>query len=93
MFNLSNDEYLKYSFTELEKSLVRPFYTPKEINRYFSDKRNNFWVIYTSSKFKDSKEILPYQNIKNHLDKFEKIITSDNRPYGLHRARDERIFV
>jgi adenine-specific DNA-methyltransferase len=27
------------------------------------------------------------------LDKFKGVITSDNKPYGLHRARDERFFI
>jgi hypothetical protein len=27
------------------------------------------------------------------LDQFQKVITSDNKPYGLHRARDERFFL
>ena len=31
-------------------------------------------------------------NLKIHFDKYKKIITSDNRPYGLHRARNEEIF-
>ena len=34
----------------------------------------------------------PYPNLKAHLDQFKKVITSDNKPYGLHRARDERFF-
>jgi adenine-specific DNA-methyltransferase len=33
-----------------------------------------------------------YPNLKKHLDKFRNIITSDNKPYGLHRSRDERFF-
>ena len=33
-----------------------------------------------------------YPNIKKHLDKFRDVITSDFRPYGLHRARDENFF-
>ena len=33
-----------------------------------------------------------YPNIKRHLDQFKKIITSDNKPYGLHRARRESFF-
>lgn len=33
-----------------------------------------------------------YPNLKKHLDKFQNVITSDNKPYGLHRARDEKIF-
>jgi adenine-specific DNA-methyltransferase len=28
-----------------------------------------------------------------HLDQFNKVITSDNHPYGLHRARDEKFFL
>ena len=34
----------------------------------------------------------PYPNLKAHLDQFKKVITSDNKPYGLHRARDQRFF-
>lgn len=33
-----------------------------------------------------------YPNLKAHLDKFKNVITSDNKPYGLHRAREERFF-
>ena len=33
-----------------------------------------------------------YSNLKNHLDKFKNVLTSDNKPYGLHRAREERFF-
>ena len=32
------------------------------------------------------------RDIKKHLDKFKKVITSDNAPYGLHRARKESFF-
>jgi type I restriction-modification system DNA methylase subunit len=92
VFNLSEDEYNSYNFSDEEKQLIRPFYTTKEINRHFSNNKNNFWVIYTSSKFRDKSAILPYPNLKNHLDKFQAIITSDNKPYGLHRTRNEKIF-
>lgn len=93
VFNLSLSEYNKYEFTENEKLLLKPFYTTKELGRYFCNSKNNYWVIYTSSKFKNPDEIIPYPNLKLHLDKFEKIITSDNKPYGLHRTRNENIFL
>ena len=35
---------------------------------------------------------MPYPNIKKHLDKFVDVITSDNKPYGLHRTREENFF-
>ena len=38
------------------------------------------------------KKIEKYPNIKRHLDKFRKVITSDNKPYGLHRARNAYFF-
>ena len=92
VFNLSEIEFSNYNFQDNEKKLLKPFYTTKEINRYFANDKNKFWVIYTSSKFKNKSEITPYPNLKSHLDKFQKIITSDNKPYGLHRTRNEKIF-
>ena len=37
-----------------------------------------------------TKDMTPYPNLKAHLDKFIPVITSDNKPYGLHRAREEQ---
>jgi hypothetical protein len=70
------------------------FYTSKEISRYYANKQNKLWVVYTNSKFKDPKHIKPYPNLKKHLDKFEQVITasSGNKPYGIHRARNEKFF-
>lgn len=92
VFNLSTNELIDCNFSLDEKKLIKPFYTPKEINRHFASENNNYWVIYTTSKFKNVEEILPYPNIKKHLDKFQNIITSDNKPYGVHRTRNEKIF-
>jgi adenine-specific DNA-methyltransferase len=50
-------------------------------------------VIYTDSRFKDAAEIEDFPNLKRHLDQFNRVITSDNRPYGLHRARNEKFFL
>ncbi|EGD3164485.1 class I SAM-dependent DNA methyltransferase, partial [Campylobacter coli] len=48
--------------------------------------------IYTNSSFKNPNSMDDYPNLKKHLDKFQNVITSDNKPYGLHRARDEKFF-
>lgn len=92
IFNLTTEELNSLNLTDGEKSLVKPFYTTSELKRYCGTKKNKLWVIYTDSKFKNESEISPYPNLKNHLDQFRKIITSDNWPYGLHRARDEKFF-
>lgn len=92
IFVLNNKEKNSIPFTEKELELIKPSYTTKELGRYYANKRNSEWVIYTDSKFKYPENIKPYPNIKKHLDKFQKVITSDNKPYGLHRARDEYFF-
>ncbi|MDE0014090.1 MAG: hypothetical protein OXU36_23305 [Candidatus Poribacteria bacterium] len=54
------------------------------------DRRNE--NVGSASGFKDQKRIESYPNIKNHLDQFRAVITSDNKPYGLHRARNPYFF-
>ncbi|MBK9718929.1 MAG: hypothetical protein IPO85_15735 [Saprospiraceae bacterium] len=92
IFNLSSSEYANLNLTESERKLVKPFYTPQELVKYYGTPLIKYWIIYTDSKYKNINEIEPFINIKNHLDKFVKVITSDNKPYGLHRAREERFF-
>ena len=93
IFYLSEQEKQKLCLTEKEiKDLIRPFYNPTELFKYYGNSINKYWIIYTTSEFKNPKLIEQYPNIKNHLDKFKKVITSDNKPYGLHRARQENFF-
>lgn len=80
------------SFEDKEKQLIKPFYTTTELKRWYKISNNKKWLIYTDSSFKDHSRIQNYPNIKKHLDQFKKIITSDNKPYGLHRARKEYFF-
>ena len=92
IFVLSNEEKNNIPFTEKELELIKPYYTSNELKKYYGNRKNSEWLIYTDSRFKEPNAIKPYPNIKKHLDKFQKVITSDNKPYGLHRARDERFF-
>lgn len=92
IFNLSQAEYENLNLTEKEKELVKPFYTTSELLQYYGNPKNKLWIIYTDSSFKEEEEILPYPNIKKHLDKFLDVFTSVNKPYGLHRSRDEKYF-
>lgn len=92
IFNLSDTEYDNLGLADNEKELVKPFYTTSELSRYCGSSRNTLWVIYTDSGFKNERKIKPFPNLKNHLDRFRNVITSDNWPYGLHRARNEYFF-
>ena len=92
IFVLTNDEKNALSLNTNELSLIKPYYTTDNISRYYSCPNNNYWVIYTDSKFKNPDSLNAYPNIKKHLDRFLSIFTSDNKPYGLHRAREGRFF-
>ncbi len=92
IFNLSDQEYNNLNLSVQEKELVKPFYTTTELGRFYGTSKNKLWVIYTNSSFKKVENIEPYPNLKTHLDRFKDVITSDNKPYGLHRAREERFF-
>ncbi|MEK7153466.1 MAG: N-6 DNA methylase, partial [Patescibacteria group bacterium] len=93
VFNLSQEEYKGLNSNSAERQIIQPFYTPKQINRYLANPSNTTWVIYTDSEFKSPAHIEPYPNIKKHLDKYQAIITSANKPYGLHRSRNREIFL
>jgi len=90
IFVLSNRELKSLRLNKEEATIIRPYYTSDQINRYLSESRNNAWIIYSDKTI--WKHISKYPNIKRHLDRYSKIITSDFKPYGLHRARDERLF-
>lgn len=92
IFNLSQSEYDNLNFSINEKDLIKPFYTTSELQQYYGNPKNRLWIIYTDSSFKDAEKILPFPNIKGHLDKFLDVFTSVNKPYGLHRSRDEKYF-
>jgi len=93
IFGLSQSEKANLHLTNEEQKLIKPYYTTEQLSRYYANPNNQLWIIYTDSRFKSPKAITPYPNIKAHLDKFKGVITSDNKPYGLHRARDERFFI
>jgi hypothetical protein len=92
IFVLSDDEKKNLDFNKKELELIKPYYITKQIHKWYGNEENDEWIIYTDSKFKYTENIKPYPNIKKHLDKFQKVITSDNKPYGLHRAREEYFF-
>nr|NQU92810.1 Eco57I restriction-modification methylase domain-containing protein [Bacteroidota bacterium] len=92
IFVLNDDEKEAFDFNKMEIELIKPYFTTNQIHRWYGDSENVEWIIYTDSKFKYAENIKPYPNIKKHLDKFQEIITSDNKPYGLHRSREESFF-
>lgn len=78
--------------------LNKAWHAAQELANQFSQNlslyvSSDFQVIYTDSRFKSRTAMAPFPNLKRHLDQFVRVITSDNHPYGLHRARDEKFFL
>ena len=92
IFGLSNYEYQAMHLSELEKKLIKPYFTTEQIGRYYTQPTNKQWLIYTDSSYKKTNSLDNFPNIKSHLDQFIDIFTSDNKPYGLHRCRKEIFF-
>lgn len=81
---LTNEEVENLNLLKNEKILLKPIFESDNIQKYFVKRYNYFWVIYTNSSFKNPNSMDDYPNLKKHLDKFQNVITSDNKPYGLH---------
>jgi adenine-specific DNA-methyltransferase len=93
VFVIPKTIFEKIRFTELEKKFIKPYLRLHDVKKYrysFS----GFHVFYIGNQ--DNKEILQnrakYPHIVEHLDKYKKIITSSNAPYGIHRTREQRFF-
>lgn len=93
IFGLSMSEINALQLTESELKLIKPYYNSSDnVSRYIVS-TTDLSIIYTTSAFKNPHSMDSYPHLKAHLDQFKDVITSDNKPYGLHRARVESFFV
>lgn len=92
IFSLSTEEYHSLKLNDTEETLIKPYYTTVEIKRYYTEPNNHKWLIYTDSTFSNPNSMDNCPSLKSHLDEFQPVITSSNKPYGLHRARKEHFF-
>ena len=92
IFVLSSKELSDLNLSLEEKKMVKPLYTSKELERYSGNPKNQYWIIYTTSKFKEKCSMDKFPKIKAHLDRFQSVITSVNKPYGLNAAKQEKFF-
>jgi hypothetical protein len=90
IFVLNDAEIESLNLTPHERKVLKPYFTTKQIGRYFASPNNEYWIIYSNSDV--YKNIEKFPAIKEHLDKYSPVMTSVNKPYGLHRSRNESIF-
>ncbi|MFX1253078.1 MAG: Eco57I restriction-modification methylase domain-containing protein [Promethearchaeota archaeon] len=94
VFVLTSEELNNLSLNPEEETFIKPFYRASQLDAYYFDPNNQFWLIYTDQKRKKILETNPerFPNLIKHFSKFRSIITSDNAPYGLHRPKKEENF-
>lgn len=92
VFSLKNNEKNSLNLSEDELQFIKPYFTSDQLHQFYGSSENNRWLIYTPSNFNQANSMDDYPQLKSHLDKFSVVITSDNKPYGLHRARNENYF-
>ncbi len=91
VFVLNKNELSNLKLTDHENKIIKKYLNTKEVGKY-KVKANSEFLIYSDKETKQKLGSGLYPNIKNHLDKMKKFITSSNKPYGLHRPREARYF-
>ena len=93
IFGLSKSEIEGLELSEDELKLIKPYYNSSDNVARYMVGTTDLSIIYTPSTFKNPRSMDSYPHLKAHLDKFRDVISSDNKPYGLHRARVESFFI
>ena len=91
IFVLDNMELNTLNLSEDEMKNIKKYVDGNDLSKYninFSGK----YLIYSDSDCKEKIRTNYYPNLKKHLDKMSAYITSDNKPYGIHRPRKKYIF-
>ncbi|MBU4338993.1 Eco57I restriction-modification methylase domain-containing protein [Patescibacteria group bacterium] len=92
VFVINKSELEKIKLNTNEKLVIKRYLDPNDVFKYRLDWKDKY-LIYSDSLIKNKiQSDNSFSNLKNHLDKYKKFITSSNKPYGLHRPRDIRYF-
>jgi hypothetical protein len=93
VFVLTEKEREALLLGEEEQAICYPYVEPHEIQPYQMVLESSKFLIYADSSNRKKIEYSEsFQRIKQHLRRFQPIITSSNAPYGLHRARSFHLF-
>lgn len=92
IFAFTTEEKQKINMNENEKKLIKPYFTPEQLKPYYTEPNNKYWLIYTGVEYKYENSFDDLPNLKAHIDPFIPILTSSNKPYGLHRKREQYLF-
>ncbi len=91
VFVLNNEELKNLKLNNNEMKIIKKYLNPNEVDIYKINFKNNY-IIYSTPDILHQFTNNEFPNIKKHLDRFKKYITSSNGPYGLHRSRNSNFF-
>lgn len=91
VFVLNNEELKNLKLNNNEMKIIKKYLNPNDVDIYKINFKNNF-IIYSTTDILNQITNYEFPNIKKHLDRFKKYITSSNGPYGLHRSRNSNFF-
>ena len=75
-----------------ERKVLKKYVNPMNVFRY-GVKWDEKSLIYSDKWIKkEIEDNNQFAQLKNHLDKFQRLITSSNGPYGIHRPRQDKYF-
>ncbi len=94
VFVVPRDQAPRIANAPEEQAILKPFHMATDIGAYTFSIRENHFLIYTTNESmkRVEKDHETYARIRAHLDKFAGVITSDHKPYGLHRPRQQEWF-
>lgn len=89
VFVISKQEKNDLNLNDDEKKVIKKYLDTNDVGKYVI-KFNDEYLIYSNKSNRDLIKKNKFSNLKKHLDKMKKFITSSNKPYGLHRSREEK---
>jgi adenine-specific DNA-methyltransferase len=90
VFVINQDELDKLGLDNQEKAIIKKYLNVSDLGRYILTFKNQY-LIFSDKNNREQIKNGKFPNLKKHLDKYAPLITSSNRPYGLHRDRSSKI--
>lgn len=93
VFVLTEQELKSLMLSSKELTIIKPYLDPNDVSKYHISTSNQKYLIYSDKYNKSLINKDPsFRRLKNHLDSLKKYISSSNKPYGLHRPREQKYF-
>jgi len=93
VFVFNSKELAELSLTDCEQGIIKRYVDPNDVEKFNINVKEEKFIIYSDKEIKQEIEKDPkFSSLKKHLDYYSEFITSSNKPYGLHRPRNEKYF-